>query len=293
MDYTSPSLVTRSSNSSKDAERPTRSVASRSSISISPKNTEQPNLQTIIPDFTATASDTQWEKVKSANTGDNDFAPIKDFSSEQRKKVTTQPIIVPSKQSRLETYRGEAKRRKRRQQRTLKVVVIGAVFAILFVWSRSGGDSSTSRTIQTLSESVSLVEEVSETIEEPETIKEALKEEEPIGEPEDVEESQAHDDVGVDAQEEQDVGVDAQEEQEAIVEESLVSVQELDVKPEPTIQVAASEESNAQQEPIDDKKRLCKNLLAHFFNTPCRLFLRARKQSSKRTKLDLLVAALL
>jgi hypothetical protein len=284
------------------------SVTSRSSVSSN--HAEQPILQTVIPDFTITAADTQWEKVESANKGDKDFVPIRDYSSEPRKKVTTTPLIVPTKQSRLATFRGEAKRRKRRQQRILKAVAVGAVFTVLVVWSRSGGDSSTSQIIQTPSESVSdsmtttqedvpiiLVEAVSETVEEPETIEEPPMDEEPILEPVDVEESQLHDDVEVDAQEEVDLAT-VEQEQEEIVEESPVSVQELDVEPEPTIQVAtkdvaAFEESNSQQEPIDEEKRFCKNLLDRIVSTPCRLFLRASKQSRKPAKKDLLMAALL
>jgi hypothetical protein len=258
--------------SPRSPERPTRSVISRSSTNSS-KEAARPVLQTIIPDFTITAADTQWEKVYSAKMGDQDFVPLRDFSEEPRKEVTTQPFIIPTKQSRLATYRGEAKRRKRRQQRAFKAVAVGAVLAIYFVWSRSGGDSSTSQisvsdptTITQEEVPISLVEEISETIEEP------PMDEEPIVEPEDIEESQVHDDVEVDAQEQVDIAAVEQEE-EVIVEESP----ELDLQPEPTIQVAAPEE------PIDDEKRFCKNLLEHIVSTPC----------CKLTKRDLLTAALL
>ena len=85
-------------------------------------------LEAGIPDFRATSPDAKWEKVSSAERGDDDYASIQDFTKEKPSKKTAQARVeAPVKQSRLRAYRVQARRRRRRQRLLLVAAIVVAI----------------------------------------------------------------------------------------------------------------------------------------------------------------------
>ena len=84
-------------------------------------------LEAGIPDFKAHSPDAKWEKVSSAERGDDDYASIQDFTKEKPRKSIQKRVEAPVKQSRLHAYRVQARRRRRRQRLILTVTIVVAV----------------------------------------------------------------------------------------------------------------------------------------------------------------------
>ena len=90
-------------------------------------------LEAGIPDFKAHSPDAKWEKVSSAERGDDDYASIQDFTKEKPKKLIQTRVEAPVKQSRLHAYRVQARRRRRRQRLILTAaIVVAVVYYLVF-----------------------------------------------------------------------------------------------------------------------------------------------------------------
>jgi len=71
------------------ASKPFQWQPSNTAVSSNNGNSEAMVAATVIPDFTATSPDAKWEKVSSANEGDDDYVPLVDYSKQQRMAATT------------------------------------------------------------------------------------------------------------------------------------------------------------------------------------------------------------
>ena len=98
-------------------------------------------LQTAIPDFTATSPNAKWEKVASAKAGDDDYVPLVDYSPEKRSNINERGSVSPTKESRLETYKGQMRQKRKRRRRATIAVCILAMGILFFFLIRRGQES--------------------------------------------------------------------------------------------------------------------------------------------------------
>ncbi|KAL3906999.1 MAG: hypothetical protein SGARI_003746, partial [Bacillariaceae sp.] len=93
---------------------------------------------TAIPDFTATSPNAKWEKVESANHGDDDYVPLVDYSKLKDSTKTAAAATTTSdyddaataastKQSRVAAFRAQKRRLRKKRRRQMGILLLCAV----------------------------------------------------------------------------------------------------------------------------------------------------------------------
>jgi hypothetical protein len=116
--------------------------------------TSMPTTTTAIPDFTVTSPNAKWEKVESANQGDDDYVPLVDYSKlkkDRRNTIKASSLkmkhdfddgatAATARQSRVAAFRAHKRRLRKKRRRQMAILIFCALaFGGYFMFVRKPG----------------------------------------------------------------------------------------------------------------------------------------------------------